>query len=453
MPHFGYAMAAGGYRVAVLAAPSIEFAEHGDTHLAFQVTGENATEIVYVGGSFATTLAWEEPAYAKGLRRLASFSRLVTYDQRGMGYSDPLDQTAMPSLDDLVEDLAAVIAAAGVTEPVLFGSHNGGAVAVAYAVKYPVRRLVLCNTWARLSVDDDYPIGFSDQILDNLEERYRREWGQGRIVDWFATPRADVAPRRFELASTSRNQAVALFRINREYDIRPLLPLVRVPTLVIHLEDNLNVPRSFGRYIAESIPGARLVFVPGTDQMFLRNYAFPVIDEVERFVTGSLTLFADRMITTMLFTDIVDSTPRAATLGDTAWSTMIDDHNDRMRQEILAHGGDEVKCTGDGFLVAFDNPASAIRCARGAMQSVADLGLELRAGVHVGEVTRMGRSDVSGLAVHFAQRLCARAGGGQVLTSEAAMERCEGYGISFEDGGTTTLKGIPGEWHIFSVTG
>ena len=180
----------GGSIVPMFEAPSIQFAERDGTHLAFQSAGEGALEIVYVGGSFATTQAWEEPAYARSFRRLASFSRFITYDQRGMGYSDPLDLSAVPTVDDLVDDLAAVIAAAGLTDPVLFGTHNGGAVAAAYAALHSVPRLILCNTWARLAEADDYPIGFSPQVLDHLEERYRSEWGKGRIADWLAKPRS-----------------------------------------------------------------------------------------------------------------------------------------------------------------------------------------------------------------------------------------------------------------------
>jgi class 3 adenylate cyclase len=193
--------------------------------------------------------------------------------------------------------------------------------------------------------------------------------------------------------------------------------------------------------------------LPGTDQMFLRNYADPVIDEVERFVTGTLTAFSDTMTTTMLFTDIVDSTPLAAKLGDEAWGTLIDEHNDRIRQQIALLGGDELKCTGDGFLVTFSDPGAAIRCALAAMASVDELGLELRAGVHVGEVTRMGRNDLSGLAVHFAQRLCATALAGQVLASAAAMDECADQDVLFEDLGMVSLKGIPGEWQIFDAHG
>jgi class 3 adenylate cyclase len=368
-----------------------------------------------------------------------------------MGYSDPIDPAALPSFDELVADLGAVIEAAGFTDPVLFGMHNGGAVAAAYAATHPVRSLVMCNTWARLSKADDYPIGFNERILDELDERYRTEWGQGRFVNFFARPRPDLSPRKFELASTSRNQAAGLFQMNRDYDIRALLPSIAVPTMVIHLEDNFNIPPSFGEYMASAIPGAQFVLVPGTDQFFLRNYADPVIDEVEQFVTGQRTVFADRVELTMLFTDIVESTPMAAVLGNERWGATIDQHNELVRHQIVAHGGDEVKCTGDGFLVAFDQPASAIRCALDAMRAVNELGLELRAGVHVGEVTRMGKSDLSGLAVHFAQRLCAQAGGGEVLTSSAAVEGCDDDAITFESRGRVRLKGIPGKWDIFDA--
>jgi class 3 adenylate cyclase len=223
------------------------------------------------------------------------------------------------------------------------------------------------------------------------------------------------------------------------------------------MEDDVMIPPVFGEYIARSIPGARLVLLPGKDHLFLRTQATPVIDEVERFVTGDLSPFSDRVRTTVLFTDIVDSTPLAASLGDEDWSVLIDEHNDRVRSEVIAHGGHVVKGTGDGYLIAFDDPAAAIRCARAAMEVVRDLSLELRAGVHVGEVARMGNHDLSGLTVHFAQRLCARAAGGQVLASREVVDACSGVppepeaAIEFADQGMAELKGIPGEWEVFEA--
>ena len=308
----------------MLAPPSIQFAERSGLHLAYQVAGDGPIEIVYIAGSHSTSLAWEQASQSRGFRRLASFSTLVTYDQRGMGYSDHIDLGSVPTISDLVDDLATVIQAAGLKDPILFGTHNGGAVAAAFAARHPVSKLVLCNTWARLEAAPDYPIGFSEDVLDALEASYRDEWGQGRFVNLFAKGGSDVEPNRLELASTSRNQAVTLFRMNREYDIRDLLPLVSAPTLVIHLSDNLLVPPAFGAYIAASIPGSTLELIRGADQTFMRNYSDPVIDKVQEFVTGECTQFVDTANMTMLFTDIVDSTSLAASMSTREWSKLID---------------------------------------------------------------------------------------------------------------------------------
>jgi class 3 adenylate cyclase len=435
----------------VLSPPRIEFAVRDGLHIAYQRAGDGPVDLVYIAGATAASLQWEEPTTARGLRRLASFSHLVTYDQQGMGYSDRMDLSSPPTLDDLVADLEAVVTAAGVRDPVLFGTHNGGAVAAVYASRHPVRQLVLCNTWARLEAADDFPIGFGDDILDFMADRYETEWGSGRISDQYASRRGDVPPGQYELATTSHNQLAHLFRLNRKYDIRAVLPRITAPTLVIHLDGNVSIPAAHGLYIASAIPGARLVLVPGTDHLFLRNYGTPVIDEIEQFVTGRLSTFVDRMRTTMLFTDIVDSTPLAASMGDEKWSALIDEHNARVHRQIVKHSGLEVKSTGDGFLVAFDTTEPAVRCALDAIESVTDLGLELRAGVHVGEVVHMGKRDLTGVAVHFAQRLCARAEGGQLLVSAEVQAECEGSGITFEDRGKATFKGIPGKWEVFEA--
>jgi class 3 adenylate cyclase len=435
----------------VLASPRPEFARRDGLHLAYQVAGAGPPDLVFVGGSYSTTMAWEEHGVARGFRRLASFSRLVTYDQRGMGWSDPLDIGHVPTLDDLVADLEAVLDAAGVRDPVLFGMHNGGAVAAVYLARHRVQRLVLCNTWARLEHADDYPIGFPGPVLDELESRYRESWGEGRISNYWSRPRPEVENRRAELGSTSRNQAVALFQMNRNYDIRDVLPCVSAPTLVLHLEDNQMVPPHFGRYVADAIPGARLALVPGSDQIFLRNHFEEVIDAVEPFVTGTRRIFVDRVVTTMLFTDIVDSTPMAAALGDERWNTLIEQHNDRLRVQLRKWHGHEVKCTGDGFLLAFDDPEAAIRCAMAAVEAIAGLGLELRAGVHIGEVSPMSSRDLSGLAVHFAQRLSAQAGPGQVLVSADVRDACGSSVLAFEPRGKAEFKGFEGEWEMFEA--
>jgi class 3 adenylate cyclase len=284
-----------------------------------------------------------------------------------------------------------------------------------------------------------------------LAERYETEWGRGRISDEYASRRGDESPRQYELATTSHNQLAHLFEMNRTYDIRHALPAITAPTLVVHLEGNQSIPVTHGEYIAGAIPDARLVLVPGADHFFLLNYGMPVVDEVEQFVTGHRTPFADRVRTTILFTDIVDSTPLAASLGDVRWAALIDEHNARVHRQVVAHGGHEVKSTGDGFLVAFDEPEPAIRCALACMDAVRDLGLALRVGIHVGEVARMGKNDLSGLAVHFAQRLCGRAEGDQVLVSAAVRESCAEGGLDFAPLGEAELKGIPGSWEVFAA--
>jgi class 3 adenylate cyclase/pimeloyl-ACP methyl ester carboxylesterase len=435
----------------MLEAPEIQFAKRGNVHLAYHVTGIGPPDIVFVGGSFSTTLAWREHASARGLRRLASFSRLITYDQRGMKASDSIDFGAVPTIDDLVADLEAIVAARGIQNPVLFGMHNGGAVAAVFASRHPVQQLIVCNSWARIESADDYRIGFTARELDRFGKVYEESWGEGRISRYWALRQPEIDTGWTELESTARNQAVILFQMNRDYDIRDVLPTIEAPTLVIHLEDNRMVPPELGRYIAESIPGAQLALVPGEDQIFLHNYSDEVINLVQQFVTGTQTPFVDHLTTTMLYTDIVSSTSMAADLGNERWSQLINQHNTRMREHIKKCRGHEVKCTGDGFLAAFDETDAAVRCALDALASISGLGLELRAGVHAGEVARMGNRDLAGVEVHIAQRICDRANAGQVLVSDAVRKACGGSGLRFEERGTAQLKGISEEWEVFEA--
>jgi class 3 adenylate cyclase/pimeloyl-ACP methyl ester carboxylesterase len=435
----------------VLEAPEIHFAKSGNVHLAYHVAGVGPPDIVFVGGSFSTTLAWREHASARGLRRLASFSRLITYDQRGMKASDSIDFGAVPTIDDLVADLEAVVAARGIENPVLFGMHNGGAVAAVFASRHPVQQLIVCNTWARLEYANDYRIGFTAEELDRFGGVYEESWGEGRISKYWALRQPEIDIAWMELESTARNQAVILFQMNRNYDIRQILPTIEAPTMVIHLEDNRMIPQEFGRYIAESIPCAKLALVPGRDQIFLHNYSDEVINVVERFVTGNVTPFVDHLTTTMLYTDIVDSTSKAERLGTERWHQLLNQHNTRMREHIKKCHGHEVKHTGDGFLAAFDETDAAVRCALDAPDSIAGLDLELRAGVHAGEVARMGNRDLAGVEVHIAQRLCDRAQAGQVLVSAAVRRACAGSDLRFEERGTAQLRGIPGGLEVFEA--
>jgi pimeloyl-ACP methyl ester carboxylesterase len=406
---------------------------------------------VYVAGAMAMSLAWQDPVTAKPLRRMANFSRLVTYDQLGMGHSDRMDLAALPSIDDLADDLEAVITAAGIDAPVLFGTHNGGAVAAIYASRHPVRQLVLCNTWARMEWAPDFLIGFSSQILDRWEERYRDRWATGEVFNIFAPRRGHAPPVKAELDATSRDQLIGLFRINRNYDIRAVLPRISAPTLVLHLEDNFNIPPDHGRFLADAIPNARLVLLPGGDQLFLRNYADSVIDEVEQFVTGSTTPFTDAVRHAIVFSDIVDSTAMAESMGDDRWAAKMAVHNDLLRRLIHSHHGEECKSIGDGFHAAFDVTADAVRYALAAVEAAPSLDLALRAGVHLAVANRMDERDASGVEVNLAKRICDMAGGGQVLVSTVTRDDCEGSGLVFEQRGRKAMKGISGERDLYEA--
>ncbi len=434
-----------------LAPPPLEFVVRNGKHLAFQRAGIEPPDLVYVAGSMAMSQAWQDAATARPLRRMANFSRLVTYDQLGMGRSDRMELAAPPSIYDLADDLEAVITAAGVTDPVLFGTHNGGAVAAIYASRHPVRQLVLCNTWARLERAPDFPIGFPRRVLDRTEERYRNEWAKGEIFNQFAPRRGHAPPVQAELDATSRDQLIGLLTINRTYDIRAVLSHIRAQTLVLHLEDNYDIRPDQGKFLAEKIPNARLVLMPGGDQVFLRNYADPVIDEVERFVTGTLKPFSDTVRQAIVFTDIVDSTSTATSMGDDSWAAKMAEHNDLLRRLIHTHHGEECKNVGDGFHAAFDETADAVRYALSAVEAAPSLGLILRAGVHLAVANRMDERDVSGVQVNLAKRICDAADSGQVMVSTATRDDCEGSGLVFEDRGRKALKGISGEREVFEA--
>jgi class 3 adenylate cyclase len=395
------------------------------------------------------SLHWDNPRIAKVLRRLASFSRLITFDQQGLGRSDPIDVANPPSLDDLVADLEAVMDAASVTNPVLFGTNNGGAVAIAYSLKHPVRHLIVCNTWARLEEADDFSIGIESSVLDEDLKRHETDWGRGEISSQYVSGPDDVSSARYELDTTGRSQAAILFQMNRTYDIRDRLAAVTAPTLVIHTRKNRRVPKAHGEYIAASIPRARLVLIPAADHFFLKNYGTEVVDEVEEFVTGRRTFFADQIRATVLFTDIVDSTLIAKAIGDDRWGLTIDAHNAVMERLVRSHRGETCKHTGDGSLFVFADPSDAVRCALAAADAVAPLGLEIRAGAHVGRVTRMNLKDLSGVEVHFANRVCNQAGPGQVLVSDRIPGECDGSGLTFQDRGRVPLKSFQGLWQLY----
>lgn len=433
------------------------YANSGGVSIAYQVNGEGPLDLVFVPGFVShVELLWDEPVVARFLRRLASFSRLIVFDKRGQGLSDrPADP---PTLEDSMGDLRAVMEAAGCDRPAIFGISEGGPMSILFAATFPDRisSLVLYGTYARMVQAPGFPCGIPNDALDRWGEMMGREWGGPVGVPLWA-PSGDGDPEferwwaRLLRQGTSPAGAIALMELYREIDVRAILPTIRVPTLILHREDDRVVPVRQGRYLAEQIPGARYVELSGDDHLAMVGDQDALIDEVEEFLVGSRRAHEpERALTTVLFTDIVGSTERAAELGDRRWRDLLERHDAMVRQQLDIHRGREVKTMGDGFLATFDGPARAIRCACAIRDELWGIGVEVRAGIHTGEVELIG-DDVSGMAVNIGARIGALADRGEVRVSSTVKELVVGSGLEFAERGEHTLKGAPGEWRLFAV--
>jgi len=433
------------------------YADSGGVNIAYQVRGEGPLDLVLVPGFVSQVeLLDEDPSTARFLRRLASFSRLLVFDKRGQGLSDRPGRP--PTLEESMDDLGAVIEAAGFERPAVFGVSEGGPMSALYAATYPgkVAALVLFGTFARMVATDDFGLGISDEQLDRWGSVVRRDWGGPVALDVWAPSR--VGDREFERwwarllrQGTSPAGAIALMDLYREMDVRAILPAIDVPTLVVHREGDRMIAVAQGRYLAEAIPGARYVELPGEDHLPFAGDLDAILDEVEEFLVGSRGGGeSERALATILFTDIVGSTEKAAELGDRGWRQLLERHDAAIRRQLSLHRGHEVKTMGDGFLATFDGPARAIRCASAVQEDVADLGIEVRAGIHTGEVELIGE-DVGGMAVNIGARIGALADPGEVLVSSTVRELVVGSGLEFAERGVEKLKGAPGEWRLFAI--
>jgi pimeloyl-ACP methyl ester carboxylesterase len=439
--------------------PETRYARSGDLNIAYQVVGEGPLDLVYVPGWISNVeLNWDEPSHAHVLERLARFSRLILFDKRGTGLSDPVPLDRMPPLEERMDDVRAVLDAVGSERTAVFGFSEGGLMSVLFAATYPERvtALALYGTFAKRIWSEDYPWAPKPDARAREIEQLERDWATRMDLDQLA-PSEDAAFKQrlatYFRRSASPGAAVALMRMNTQIDVRDVLPSIRVPTLVMHRVHDRDVSVEEGRWIAAQIPGAKYVELPGDSHTLWAGDTDEIVDELEEFLTGARSpRESDRVLATVLFTDIVGSTERAARVGDARWREMLAAHHAIVRRELTRYRGREIDTAGDGFFATFDGPARAIRCASAIRDGVRAIDLQVRAGLHTGECELVD-GKVGGIAVHIGARVSSLAGPGEVLVSSTVKDLVAGSGIAFEDRGEHALKGIPQPWHLFRVAG
>jgi pimeloyl-ACP methyl ester carboxylesterase len=437
--------------------PDTRYADSGGVNIAYQVLGDGPRDLVFVMGWISNIeVFWEEPTLARFLRRLASFSRLILFDKRGTGLSDRV--TDMPSLEVRMDDVRAVMDAVASERAALFGVSEGGPMCALFSATYPSRvsALIMQGGFPRRIRTPDFPWGPTKEERQAWTEQMQREWGgtfglAARAPSMVGDERFSQWWGRLLRMGASPAAVMALVAMNDEIDIRHILPAIRVPTLLLHSVRDATIPIGASRYMAERIPGARLVELPGEDHLPWLSDSDAILGEIEEFLTGVRhTVEPDRVLATVLFTDIVGATEKAAALGDRRWRDLLDGHNGVVRRELARFRGREIKTAGDGFFAAFDGPARGVRCACAIADEIKPLGIEVRAGLHTGEC-EMIADDVGGIAVHIGARIASLAGASEVLVSSTVKDLVAGSGLRFGDRGSQSLKGVPGDWHIYAV--
>jgi class 3 adenylate cyclase len=439
--------------------PETKYARLGGDRIAYQVLGDGPPDLVLAPGSFGhLDTAWEDPGSALFFRTLASFCRLILFDRRGMGASDPLPPDPLPPWESYAEELAVILDEVGSQRAAILAQNDAGPTAIFFAATRPERTsaLVLAHTSARYVAADDYPIGLPAAVMQALLAQVDQLWGTEALAAMMVPSRADDARFRRWFAKLQRTGASprviqVLLRAAFEVDVRPLLPLVQAPTLIVHRKDVQILTIEHGRYLAEHIPQARLVELPGADAALTWETPELVLDLIEEFLTGvRRPAEPSRVLATVLFTDIVGSTQQAGRLGDRRWRQLLNLHDELARRLVDDFGGRLVKTTGDGILATFDGPGRGIRCAAALRDELGGIDLRIRAGLHAGEV-ELRDGDVGGIAVHIAARVMAAAGPGEILTSGTVRDLVVGSSTVLEDRGTQPLKGVEGTWRLFSL--
>lgn len=438
--------------------PETQYAQSGDFSIAYQVMGDGPVDIILVPGIIShIDFQHELPGYTRFLRRLAKFARVVTFDKRGQGLSDRLAD--IPSLEERIDDVRAIMDAINSKRAALIGFSEGAAMSVLFATTYPERvsQMVLFGGLARVA--DLMPTNLTPEVAQERLAAVVKGWGNGQFLSRvFASdignPEAVARIAKFEKLASSPGALKSYILSNRRIDINPILPLVRTPCLILHRATDAQVPVTLGRKLAESIPDARYIEYSSGDHAFWTGDIEAIAGDIEEFVTGHRAAAdsdLERILATVLFTDIVDSTNRAVQIGDQRWRDLLDNHDDVSNRLISKHRGTLVKSTGDGILATFDGPGRAVRCALALSEETKSIGLPVRAGLHCGEVEVRG-SDIGGIAVHAAARVMSQSGSGEVLVSRVVTDLVAGTDLKFSERGSYELKGLPGKWDLFCAS-
>ena len=438
--------------------PETRYAQAGDVHIAYQVFGEGELDLVLVPGFIThVEVVWEHESFVRALEGLASFARVINFDRRGSGLSDPVPEA--PTLEQRMGDVSAVMDAAGSERAALLGVSEGVPMSIVYAASYPerVQALVCCGGMARSTAAPDYPWGVPVEALrESGREFLLPYWGTGTMSEVAAPSQADNPDTRaffarIERATTSPGMLSQLVEMFLEIDVRDVVPSVHTPALVLHRRHDRLVNVRHGRWLAEHLPNARLVEIPGEDHGLWYQNPQMAAGEIQEFLTGArYEPEPKRVLATVVFTDIVDSTHTAAELGDMRWHELLDRHGVTVRKALERFGGREVKTTGDGFLATFDGPARAVRCARAILDSSEGQGIRVRAGLHTGECEMIG-DDIGGIAVHIAARVSGLARPSEVLVSRTVKDLVAGSGLEFDERGAHELKGVPDSWELYAA--
>ena len=440
-----------------MAPPQTRYARNGDIHIAYQVFGDGPIDLLYVPQSFSVgEFLWEHPAVARFLAGLGAFARVIVFDRRESGMSDRLGRP--PTLEEQMDDVIAVLDAAGSDRAAIYAMLEGGPMAMMFAATHPERTgaLVLYATFARTTKAPGYEWARTPEERQAVQDLLNGRWGDGSIIEGMAPTHADDRRLRDWVGTLQRYSmgpmaARALGEVNAGLDVRPVLPSIRVPTLVLHRRDDAGMDPRHSEYIAGAIPGATLRWLEGVDNFPFLGDTESVLGEIEEFLTGDRRRAdPDRVLATVLLSDICASTERAAELGDRAWRDLLRDHHDAAARTVRSFSGRLIKSTGDGILATFDGPARAIRAGEQLVAEARRLGVELRVGVHTGEVELLG-DDVSGMAVHIAARVMDSAAPGEVIVSSTVRDLVVGSRLDFEDRGTHELRGVPGDWRLWSL--